>query len=98
MTTITLPAVLTMSEARATAAALVEAIAADPAPVVDASGLKTLDSAAIAVLLECRRVAQAAGKTLVVQGAPARLGQLVELYGLEGLLDTTPPTPPPLPG
>lgn len=91
MTTIALPAVLTIAEARATAASLAEAIAADPAPVLDASGLKTLDSSAIAVLLECRRVAQAAGKTLVVQGAPSKLGQLVDLYGLEGLLDTTQP-------
>ena len=45
---IALPAVLTIAEARATAAALVERLASESAPVLDASGLQTLDSAAIA--------------------------------------------------
>jgi phospholipid transport system transporter-binding protein len=95
MTLIALPEVLTLGEARETAVALVEAIAADPAPVIDASCLRTLDSSAIAVLLECRRVAQAAGKTLTVTGAPVKLGQLAQLYGLEGLIDAPPPASTP---
>lgn len=90
MATIPLPAVLTIAEARATVSQLVDAISADSAPVLDASGLQTLDSAAIAVLLECRRRAQAAGKPLTVVGAPAKLGQLASLYGVEGLLGDDP--------
>lgn len=86
MATIPLPAVLTIAEARATVSQLVEAISADSAPVLDASGLQTLDSAAIAVLLECRRSAQAAGKSLHIVGAPPKLGQLARLYGVDGLL------------
>jgi phospholipid transport system transporter-binding protein len=83
---IALPAVLTIVEARAEAERLVAALAAEDQPVLDASGLQTLDTSAIAVLLECRRVAQAAGKTLQVVGAPPKLGQLAKLYGVEGLI------------
>lgn len=83
---IALPAVLTIVEARAEAERLVAALAAEDQPVLDASGLQTLDTSAIAVLLECRRVAQAAGKTLQVLGAPPKLGQLAKLYGVEGLI------------
>ncbi|NRF66619.1 STAS domain-containing protein [Aquincola sp. S2] len=83
---IALPAVLTIAEARATVERLVAALAAENQPVLDASGLQTLDSAAIAVLLECRRAAQAAGKTLQLVGAPPKLGELARLYGVDGLL------------
>ena len=87
MASITLPAVLTLSEARATLAGLLDAIAAtDDAPILDASGVKTLDSSAIAVLLECRRAAQAQGKALQIVGAPAKLGQLAQLYGIDALV------------
>lgn len=83
---IALPAVLTIVEARAEVERLVAALAAEDQPVLDASGLQTLDTSVIAVLLECRRVAQAAGKTLQVVGAPPKLGQLAKLYGVEGLI------------
>ncbi|WP_284615795.1 STAS domain-containing protein [Aquabacterium humicola] len=83
---IALPAVLTIVEARAEAERLVAALAAEDQPVLDASGLQTLDTSAIAVLLECRRAAQAAGKTLQVVGAPPKLGQLAKLYGVDGLI------------
>ena len=54
--------------------------------VVDASALHTFDSSALAVLLECRRAALAAGRHFVVAGAPARLTQLATLYGVQALI------------
>ncbi len=86
MAAIVLPPVLTMADAGATLAQLQQAIAADPAPVLDASGLQTLDTAAIAVLLDCRRNAVAAGKTLRLVGLPVKLTQLAKLYGVDALL------------
>ena len=86
MVAITLPAVLTISEARVTSAQLRQAITTDPAPVLDATGLQTLDTSAIAVLLDCQRTAAAAGKHLQVVGLPAKLMQLAELYGVDALV------------
>ena len=57
---------------------------------IAASALADLDTAAIAVLLDCRRQAQAAGKTLQVVGAPAKLAQLATLYGVADLLALQP--------
>ena len=56
-----------------------------PSVVADASALQTFDSSALAVLLACRREAQAAGKSFSVFGLPARLVQLVKLYGVAEL-------------
>ena len=56
------------------------------AVAVDASALKHFDSSALAVLLECRRVAEAAGRGLEVRHAPAKLKQLARLYGLDEVL------------
>ena len=90
MTTIALPARITMSDARATLAQLQPLLLAADAPVIDASALADLDTAAIAVLLDCRRQAQAAGKTLQVVGAPVKLAQLATLYGVADLLALQP--------
>ena len=90
MTTIALPARITMSDARATLAQLQPLLQAADAPVIDASALADLDTAAIAVLLDCRRQAQAAGKTLQVVGAPAKLAQLATLYGVADLMALQP--------
>jgi len=54
--------------------------------VVDAAALVQFDSTALAVLLELRRAALRAGKTLVLQGLPSRLGDLARLYGIDELL------------
>ena len=54
--------------------------------IVDASGLRSFDTAAIAVLIEARRLAQAAGRSLAVRGAPASMLALAEIYGVAGLL------------
>ena len=53
---------------------------------LDASALTDFDSSALAVLLECRRLADAAGRTVQICDAPAKLGQLARLYGLDELL------------
>jgi len=86
MAAIRLPATLTMTEARATLAQLQQAIAADAAPAIDASALQQLDTAAIAVLLDCQRSASAAGKTLSIAGMPPKLVQLAQLYGVDALI------------
>lgn len=85
-----LPEVLTMDQARAASAGIQAALAGEPSPVIDASQLQTLDTAAIAVLMQCRRLAAAAGKTLKVTGAPAKLAQLAKLYGVDALLGLEP--------
>jgi phospholipid transport system transporter-binding protein len=90
MTTIALPARITMNDARATLAQLQPLLQAADAPVIDASALADLDTAAIALLLDCRRQAQAAGKALQVVGAPAKLAQLAALYGVADLLALQP--------
>jgi len=86
MTALALPAVLTMSEARATLASLQTALQSEAQPVIDASGLQTLDTAAVAVLLQCRRLAAAAGKPLKIAGAPPKLAELARLYGVDEVL------------
>lgn len=86
MATLSLPAVLTMAEARAALEHLQSALADDPAPVVDASALHTLDTAAIAVLMQFQRLAAAAGKPCRVVGAPSKLTDLARLYGVDTLL------------
>jgi phospholipid transport system transporter-binding protein len=90
MALIALPAVLTLAEASATLSGLLDAIAADGAPVLDATVLRTLDSSAIAVLLQCRRAALAQGKTLTIVGSPPKLEQLAQLYGVEELVGAKP--------
>ena len=53
---------------------------------VDASALTAFDTAALALLLQARRLAQAAGRAFEVQGAPPKLTQLAQLYGVAELL------------
>ena len=59
---------------------------ADSQVVVDASAVKVFDSAALAVLLACRRAAQEVGKQLIVSGLPKGLQSMAALYGVDGLL------------
>ena len=86
MTTLPLPERVTITEARATLARLGPLLAAADAPVIDASALRELDSAAVALLLDCQRQAHARGQALRVTGAPAKLSQLAKLYGVDALL------------
>lgn len=83
-----LPAAITNREARDTLRLLSQAMQREneAGVVIDASPLQQLDSAAIAVLLECRRLAQAAGRTFELRGAPPKLAALAQLYGVDSLL------------
>jgi phospholipid transport system transporter-binding protein len=58
----------------------------DSGVVIDASSLQNIDSAALAVLLECQRLAQAWGKSFTVRQAPPKLAALAKLYGVDTLL------------
>ena len=53
---------------------------------LDAQDLQAFDSSALAVLLACRRQAQAAGRVLEVRNMPERLQSLALVYGVHGLL------------
>jgi phospholipid transport system transporter-binding protein len=83
-----LPATITTREARDTLRMLAQALPreVDAAVTIDASGLCQLDTSALAVLLECRRLAQAWGKRFELRRAPGKLAALARLYGVDGLL------------
>ena len=83
-----LPATITANEARDALRMLAQALKreADSGVVIDASGLQHFDSAALALLLECRRLSQAWGKGFAVRHAPAKLLALARLYGVDALL------------
>ena len=83
-----IPETLTLDGAAAVLADLARALPAEAGATatVDASGLQRFDSAALAVLLACRRLAQAAGKGFAVHAAPPKLAELARLYGLDALL------------
>jgi len=85
-----LPAMLTLAQAnevvRLIETELAQGGVAKDTFVIDAGALATFDTAAIAVLLEARRLAQAAGRALSVRAAPAAMIELSGLYGVEGLL------------
>lgn len=86
-----LPATVTLAETAALAATLPAAVAQGSGALhIDASALRVLDSSALALLLHARRLAQAAGRTLVVQGATPKLRQLAQLYGVDELLPLAP--------
>jgi phospholipid transport system transporter-binding protein len=83
-----LPAIVTAKEANDTRRLLAQAIKgeADAAVVVDAANLRQFDSAALAVLLECQRAADAWGKPFALRNAPPKLAALARLYGVDALL------------
>jgi phospholipid transport system transporter-binding protein len=80
-----LPETITLAQASDTLGMLERAMRADDSPVLrlDASALKSFDTSAVAVLLECRRLAQAWGKGFELNGAPPKLGELAQLYGVD---------------
>jgi phospholipid transport system transporter-binding protein len=83
-----LPETITLAQASDTLHMLERSMRADASAVLrlDASALKSFDTSAVAVLLECRRLAQAWGKGFELNGAPPKLAELVQLYGVEPLL------------
>ena len=85
-----LPAALTHESAADFSQTLRQGVLSQPAEVLaDASALTEFDSSALAILLECRRQALAAGKSFSVQAAPPRLRQLAGLYGVADLIPVT---------
>ena len=87
-----LPAELTHDQATACCRMLAEALRRDAgtAIVADAAPLQRFDSSALAVLLECRREALAAGKSFSVARMPPRLRELAMVYGVAELLPAAP--------
>jgi phospholipid transport system transporter-binding protein len=88
-----LPATVTLQEARDAQRMLSQALqqeakaqAQEPLVMVDAAGLQQFDSSALAVLLECQRLASAWGKGFAVRNAPKKLTELARLYGVDVLL------------
>lgn len=83
-----LPDTLLHSTAAACLDDMLRGLSAEPSAsvTVDATALVRFDSTALAVLLELRRVAMAAGKALVLQALPTRLLDLARLYGIDSLL------------
>lgn len=83
-----LPEAITQANTVACLAALSNALAQEASAdvVVDAARLSRFDSAALALLLELRRNALKMGKSFAVQGAPQRLQDLADLYGITELL------------
>jgi phospholipid transport system transporter-binding protein len=58
--------------------------------VVDLSGVSDVDSSAVSLLLEWRRVAQAAARRVEFVNIPPNLKSLADLYGVADLLAARP--------
>lgn len=80
----TLPGVLVESAQYAARADLPDRL------TIDFSGITGVDSSAVALLLEWRRLAAGRGKTLVFENLPANLLALAELYGVADLIQPGP--------
>ncbi len=91
-----LPATVTAKEANDTRRLLAQAMKGEQGDVVliDASNLQHFDSAALAVLLDCARAADASGKTFALRHVPPQLAALAGLYGVDAVLMPAPATPP----
>ena len=86
-----LPAVLTHAVASTFLPSVAQDVASLPKEViVDAGALIQFDSSALAILLESRRQALAAGKAFSVRNAPQRLLQLAGVYGVAALIPAAP--------
>lgn len=87
---IALPSVLTSETVTQVQSQLQRSMQAWPqgaAVVLDASAVQSFDSAGLALLLACRRSAQAKGQSFSVQGWPDSLQSLAQIYGVMPLLD-----------
>lgn len=87
-----MPSTLTLRESRDTLRMLSQALEGEPdgEVVIDASPLQQFDTSALAVLLECERLALAWGKRFSVRQAPPKLAALAKLYGVDQLLFAAP--------
>ncbi|NML13441.1 STAS domain-containing protein [Azohydromonas sp. G-1-1-14] len=82
----TLPYTLTLATAVQTLRTLEPTLTGSARMELDASALRDFDSAALAVMLQLRRSAQAAGGDLRITGAPRPLVELAQLYGVDEAL------------
>ena len=84
----TLPASLTLRDAQAVLESLRQSFAADGGETwrIDAGPVTQLDTSALAVLLECLRMAAAGKRKLEIVNPPVRMTDLAHLYGVDGLL------------
>ena len=88
MPTFALPATLDAASVPGLQTTLLRDVAQSQGDVVlDASTVQRFDSAGLALLLACRRAAQARGQALQVQAWPPGLQALARVYGVLGLLD-----------
>lgn len=88
-----LPAVTALEQTPALMREIDALLATAPSGValqLDASALTEFDTSAIALLLHVQRAAKARGVAFELQGAPAKLRELAELYGVEELLPLGP--------
>ncbi len=91
-----LPPSATLANAPALLAQLQQALANGSGPVqVDASGLQAFDTSLLALLMQAHRLSRAAGRGFGVVGAPPKLVQLAQLYGVEELLSLSLSEPAP---
>jgi phospholipid transport system transporter-binding protein len=81
-----LPATVTMQQASAALRGVEAALAAGGDLQLDASGVVDLDTSAVALLLQARRLANKRGVGFTLTGAPPKLQALAALYGVESLL------------
>jgi phospholipid transport system transporter-binding protein len=84
-----LPATLTMRESSDTMRLLAQSLQGGDAAAevsVDAAPLQQFDTAALAVLLEVRRLAMSWGRPFSVRNPPQKLTALAQLYGVSELL------------
>ena len=82
-----LPPTLTLNDAAAALRTLEDAaVKGQGVLAIDASALTAFDTAALALLLQAKRLAHSGGRAFEVQGAPPKLTQLAQLYGVAELL------------
>ena len=81
-----LPATVTMDEAAAVLRGVERALPASGALRIDASALAVLDTGAIALLLQARRLATSRGLGFELAEVPDKLAALARLYGVATLL------------
>jgi phospholipid transport system transporter-binding protein len=85
---LSLPGTLTLAQAGETLPQLHEAVSSAPAEpfCIDAGGLKDFDSAALALLLQAKRLTVGRGLRLELRNVPEALLQLAALYGVAEVL------------
>jgi len=85
---VSLPSSLTLKDAPAVLETLRQSFANTGGDTwrIDAGAIAQLDTSALAVLLECARIAAGAQRKLEILNAPPRMADLAHLYGVDSLL------------